>query len=100
MRLDGKVILVTGAGTGLRPRDRPLVRPGGLVGYGAAKHAGAGITKRAAIDFGREFVRVNPMKRFGEREEVVNLVAFLLSDEPSFINGAVVPIDGGQSRAY
>jgi NAD(P)-dependent dehydrogenase (short-subunit alcohol dehydrogenase family) len=107
-----------------------------LVGYGAAKHAVAGMTKQAAIEygqfgvrvnaiapgaimtemikgslikiagedgweeFGQEFVSVNPMKRFGEPHEVANLVGFLLSDESSFINGAVIPIDGGQSQAY
>ncbi|MGC4963087.1 SDR family oxidoreductase [Gordonia sp. DT101] len=49
---------------------------------------------------GRQFVSVNPMKRFGRPEEVGNLVAFLLSDESSFINATVIPIDGGQSEKY
>lgn len=49
---------------------------------------------------GKEFVSVNPMKRFGKPEEVGHLVAFLLSDEAGFINAAVIPIDGGQSYKY
>lgn len=49
---------------------------------------------------GRQFVSVNPMKRFGRPEEVAALVAFLLSGEALFINGATIPIDGGQSYKY
>ncbi|SER33591.1 NAD(P)-dependent dehydrogenase, short-chain alcohol dehydrogenase family [Gracilibacillus ureilyticus] len=49
---------------------------------------------------GKEFVSVNPMKRFGKPEEVGYLVAFLLSNQADFINAAVIPIDGGQSYKY
>lgn len=49
---------------------------------------------------GEEFVKPNPMQRFGTVEEVSALVAFLLSGESRFINGATIPIDGGQSYKY
>lgn len=49
---------------------------------------------------GEEFVSHNPMKRFGDPKEVAALVAFLLSGEAPFINGAVITIDGGQSYKY
>ena len=106
------------------------------VGYGASKHAVAGMTKDAAIEYGqygisvnaiapgaimtsmvkgslvqiggedgweevcKQFVSVNPMLRFGDPREVASLVAYLLSQEAPFINGAVIPIDEGQSQAY
>jgi len=38
-----------------------------------------------------------PMQRFGQPEEIGSLAAFLLSPRASFITGAVIPIDGGQS---
>ncbi|WP_018296119.1 glucose 1-dehydrogenase [Corynebacterium lubricantis] len=49
---------------------------------------------------GKQFVSVNPTQRFGRPEEVGALVAFLLSDDAKFINGTVIPIDGGQHAMY
>lgn len=41
--------------------------------------------------------RLHPLGRVGRPEEVANAVAYLLSNESSFINGAIVPVDGGRS---
>ena len=35
------------------------------------------------------------MGRLGEPEEVAQAIAFLASDQASFITGAILPVDGG-----
>lgn len=89
--------------------------------YTAAKHGVVGLTKNAAAEYGSEGIRVNavgpayidtpllqnlpaearegliarhPAGRLGKAEEVASLVAFLLSDEASFITGSYHLIDG------
>lgn len=47
-----------------------------------------------------EFFTANPTRRVGQPEEVAAVVCFLLSDDASYVNAAVIPIDGGQSAAY
>ncbi|QLD11670.1 glucose 1-dehydrogenase [Microbacterium oleivorans] len=47
-----------------------------------------------------EFIQANPTKRYGEAPEIAAVVAFLLSDDASYVNATVLPIDGGQSAAY
>lgn len=92
--------------------------------YSATKHAVVGLTKAIAGEYGRENIRINaiapgtnetpmvkafpkeaidamaeaiPMGRLGQPHEVADVVAFLLSDESSYIHGAVISIDGGSA---
>ena len=44
-------------------------------------------------------LRQVPMRRFASPWEVATVAAFLASDEASYINGAILPVDGGLSIA-
>ncbi len=42
-----------------------------------------------------ELVRRIPMGRFGNTDEVADVIKFLLSDDARYVTGAVIPVDGG-----
>jgi len=94
------------------------------ISYASAKAGIIGLTKSVARELGRYQINVNvvlpgliltptiarmaekyqnmvientPMKRMGQPEEVADVVAFLASDEASFMTGAAVEVSGGWS---
>jgi NAD(P)-dependent dehydrogenase (short-subunit alcohol dehydrogenase family) len=95
----------------------------GMGPYSAAKHGVIGLTKAAALDYGRSNIRINaiapgpivneriaqlpeearqhiarsvPLGRLGEVDQVAAAVVWLCSDEAAFVHGAVLAIDGGR----
>jgi NAD(P)-dependent dehydrogenase (short-subunit alcohol dehydrogenase family) len=93
--------------------------------YAATKHAVVGLTKSGALDYATQNIRINavapgaiktdiiagsiaqgqydeatisamhPMARMGNPDEIAHGIAWLLSDEASFVTGHILSIDGG-----
>ena len=40
-----------------------------------------------------------PLRRFGQPQEVADVICFLASDRGSYVTGAVIPVDGGLTRS-
>jgi NAD(P)-dependent dehydrogenase (short-subunit alcohol dehydrogenase family) len=51
-----------------------------------------GLTER-----GQQIIEATPMARFGEPEEMIGTILWLISDAAKFVTGIVVPVDGGFS---
>ena len=45
----------------------------------------------------RDILAHTPMDRFGEPDDLIGTALWLVSDGSSFVNGAVIPVDGGFS---
>ncbi|MGF1461274.1 MAG: SDR family NAD(P)-dependent oxidoreductase [Leptolyngbyaceae cyanobacterium] len=96
--------------------------------YNAAKGALSNMTRAMALDLGAKGVRVNavapsltktdmasgvmenqsvmenfeqrlPMQRPADPEEIADVIAFLASHDARFVNGVILPVDGGLSAS-
>nr|XP_014100871.1 uncharacterized oxidoreductase TM_0325-like [Bactrocera oleae] len=59
-------------------------------------HARSGMTEADYADYMRRAKETHALGRVGTTKEVADTIAFLASEEASFITGATVPIDGGK----
>ena len=57
-----------------------------------------GLPQEAFDEFAKELLAKVPMKRFGQPEEVAATVAFLASQDASYITGVEINVDGGMGQ--
>lgn len=57
-----------------------------------------GMPEETVSAMGEGFAAANPLKRFGEDNEIAEAVVFLASPEASYVNGIELAVDGGLSQ--
>jgi NAD(P)-dependent dehydrogenase (short-subunit alcohol dehydrogenase family) len=122
MKYEVPPILTAGGGAIVNVSSVFADRGGPSADYASAKHAIRGLTRTAAKDYAACGIRVNelqpgvidteltqadpegtqavadrgiPLKRVGTAREAATSIAFLLSDDASYITGAHLAVDGG-----
>lgn len=128
MKLAIKQMLKQGRGTIVNVASLAgLKASGNNLSYSASKFAVVGMTKSAALEYGRKNIRINavcpgftqsalldqllavspdmgaklkrfiPMGRFGEAAEIAEAICWLSSENSKFITGQTITLDGGTS---